>query len=30
VKEVFVLGGPLDGLVPSLVAKRMKEKIAKP
>jgi pantetheine-phosphate adenylyltransferase len=30
VKEVFILGGPLDGLVPALVEKRMKEKIAKP
>ena len=27
VKEVFQLGGVLDGLVPSLVQKRMKEKI---
>jgi pantetheine-phosphate adenylyltransferase len=27
VKEVFQLGGVLDGLVPSLVQKRMKEKV---
>jgi pantetheine-phosphate adenylyltransferase len=27
VKEVFELGGPLDGLVPSLIEKRMKEKL---
>jgi len=29
VKEVFLLGGTLDGLVPSSVADRMKQKIAK-
>jgi pantetheine-phosphate adenylyltransferase len=29
VKEVFLLGGVLDGLVPSLVQKRMKEKLIK-
>ncbi len=28
VKEVFQLGGPLDGLVPPLVEARMKEKMA--
>ena len=28
VKEVFLLGGALDGLVPPLVEERMKEKIA--
>jgi pantetheine-phosphate adenylyltransferase len=30
VKEVFMLGGELDGLVPSLVETRMKTKVAKP
>ena len=30
VKEVFLLGGPLDGLVPPLVEARMKEKVALP
>ena len=30
VKEVFQLGGLVDGLVPSLVAQRMKEKMNKP
>lgn len=30
VKEVFLLGGALDGLVPSLVEARMKEKVALP
>jgi pantetheine-phosphate adenylyltransferase len=29
VKEVFVLGGALDGLVPPLVESRMREKVAK-
>jgi pantetheine-phosphate adenylyltransferase len=29
VKEVFQLGGTLDGLVPSLIEKRMKEKLNK-
>ncbi len=29
VKEVFQLGGELDGLVPTLVEERMKEKVAK-
>jgi pantetheine-phosphate adenylyltransferase len=29
VKEVFQLGGVLDGLVPSLIEKRMKEKMSK-
>ena len=29
VKEVFLLGGPLDGLVPPLVEARMKEKVAR-
>ena len=29
VKEVFMLGGELDGLVPGLVQTRMKEKVAK-
>jgi pantetheine-phosphate adenylyltransferase len=29
VKEVFVLGGALDGLVPPLVEARMREKVAK-
>jgi len=29
VKEVFLLGGELDGLVPPLVEGRMKEKVAK-
>jgi pantetheine-phosphate adenylyltransferase len=29
VKEVFLLGGELDGLVPGLVETRMKEKVAK-
>jgi pantetheine-phosphate adenylyltransferase len=29
VKEVFLLGGELDGLVPALVEARMKEKVAK-
>jgi pantetheine-phosphate adenylyltransferase len=29
VKEVFQLGGILDGLVPALVQKRMKEKLTK-
>jgi pantetheine-phosphate adenylyltransferase len=28
VKEVFLLGGALDGLVPALVEARMKEKVA--
>jgi pantetheine-phosphate adenylyltransferase len=28
VKEVFLLGGALAGLVPSLVEQRMKEKVA--
>ena len=28
VKEVFLLGGALDGLVPTLVEKRMQEKVA--
>jgi len=28
VKEVFLLGGALDGLVPPLVEERMKQKIA--
>jgi pantetheine-phosphate adenylyltransferase len=30
VKEVFQLGGELDGLVPALVESRMKEKVTKP
>jgi pantetheine-phosphate adenylyltransferase len=29
VKEVFLLGGALDGLVPPLIEKRMKEKMNK-
>src|SRR5215203_4016537 len=29
VKEVFQLGGPIDGLVPPLIEKRMKEKMNK-
>jgi pantetheine-phosphate adenylyltransferase len=30
VKEVFLLGGALDGLVPPLVEERMKQKVASP
>jgi pantetheine-phosphate adenylyltransferase len=30
VKEVFQLGGQLDGLIPSLVEVRMKDKSEKP
>jgi pantetheine-phosphate adenylyltransferase len=29
VKEVFQLGGPVEGLVPPLVENRMKEKLTK-
>jgi pantetheine-phosphate adenylyltransferase len=29
VKEVFQLGGTVEGLVPPMIEKRMKEKIAK-